>query len=575
MSTEFTVSVKSSAGDYTSLNAAVAGLANDLTAATILVFSISSATNPTIAAGDSVVGLTSAATGTCVLVNAANTQILIKAIVGTFQSGETVKKTTDVTKEVVLSNAGDSPIVGIQCFSFQDTTAVGPVTYTTDASHYLRIYAASGSEATIPYTTTRYRLEVGVAALSITPKFYRIENISIKFTSNAVVAIKQAIKSGSGSGGDQRITGCYVKGVMNGTNTSACYGIVSTVAESLKVVNCVVDGFTDTGSTSNTGVTCSAGSITCYNVLVINSAKGFNRAGTTLKCVNCFYDGGSSGNQVAFTSTTAGSDYNASNTGTASGNAHDRVSQTFTYINSGTGDYHLASADAGAKGFGTDLSADATYPFSVDIDRLTRVVPWDIGPTKAPVTASTATAAGAATATLTALRWRNPTIGSATGVSSVSTTALRWRNVVLTAPAGVASVTVNATRWRNPVRGAIAGIASVTLSALRWRNPVLGTGAGVATVTASLNRWRNVSTTTAASSTVVANISALRQFAALMASGLASVTALITAIVAAVTATYSGKYAPEHASAVTDLSGATGFAVEHASALNDLGLAGR
>ena len=74
----------------------------------------------------------------------------------------------------------------------------------------------------------------------------------------------------------------------------------------------------------------------------------------------------------------ADSNYNASTDATAPG-ANSRISQTFTYENAVGLDYHLDSIDAGAKDFGTDLSGDATYPITLDVDGTTRSGSWDIG----------------------------------------------------------------------------------------------------------------------------------------------------------------------------------------------------
>jgi len=71
----------------------------------------------------------------------------------------------------------------------------------------------------------------------------------------------------------------------------------------------------------------------------------------------------------------ASSDATADDTDTTG----NRINQTFTFVDAANDDYHLDSADAGAKGFGTDLSADADYPFDWDVDGDTRGTTWDIG----------------------------------------------------------------------------------------------------------------------------------------------------------------------------------------------------
>jgi four helix bundle suffix protein len=56
----------------------------------------------------------------------------------------------------------------------------------------------------------------------------------------------------------------------------------------------------------------------------------------------------------------------------------DRVSQTFSFLDSANDDYHLAAADAGARNYGSNLSTDSVLSFSTDIDGNGRSL-WDIG----------------------------------------------------------------------------------------------------------------------------------------------------------------------------------------------------
>ena len=61
----------------------------------------------------------------------------------------------------------------------------------------------------------------------------------------------------------------------------------------------------------------------------------------------------------------------------APGTALDNM--TVTFVDAANWDYHLSASDTSAKNAGTDLSGDATYPFSTDCDVATRSAPWDIG----------------------------------------------------------------------------------------------------------------------------------------------------------------------------------------------------
>lgn len=71
----------------------------------------------------------------------------------------------------------------------------------------------------------------------------------------------------------------------------------------------------------------------------------------------------------------------ASSDGTATtwGGTGNRANQTFTFADEVNDDFHLSASDAGARGYGTDLSGDSNYPISLDIDGETRSTPWDIG----------------------------------------------------------------------------------------------------------------------------------------------------------------------------------------------------
>lgn len=75
--------------------------------------------------------------------------------------------------------------------------------------------------------------------------------------------------------------------------------------------------------------------------------------------------------------------YNASSDATSTGTGA-RTNQTFTFVDSASRNYALSTSDAGAKGYGTDLSS----LFTTDIRQVTRVIPWDIGAYQVTTTAT-------------------------------------------------------------------------------------------------------------------------------------------------------------------------------------------
>ena len=396
MASEFTATVKSSGGDYTSLSGAEAGLQNDLTIATIKVLSISAASSPTLVAGDAVLGQTSAATGVCVLVNAARTQILIKTIaVASFQSGEIVQKVADATKTVTLSDAGDSPIVGIACYAMADTTAVTFDGWTTSATNYIRIYTPASERHDGKYNTSKYRIEItggSGAAIQVNEGFFRMEGLQV------LRSIATDVDWWCLSTGDPLDAGAALymnNNIFRASITASSRNrliIFNGLGSSTHTVyfwnNLIYDGV-DSGYTQTVLELSDRWTFYLYNNTFQNCAKGVgldnNSYGSTLpngKMKNCLFD---TINTPATGTFEAGTDYNATTaasmnyTVTGGGNSHDRLSQTFTFVNSGADDFHLTSSDAGAKDFGVDLSADANLAFSDDIDSETRSAPWDIG----------------------------------------------------------------------------------------------------------------------------------------------------------------------------------------------------
>ena len=108
-----------------------------------------------------------------------------------------------------------------------------------------------------------------------------------------------------------------------------------------------------------------------FNNTVFGATTGLDRVSGTMTSNNNLISAA-----TCFNGTQTQSN-NASTDATAVGTS-PRINQTFTFENSGVGDLRITAADAGAKGFGKDLSA-AAYPFSIDVVRTTRTVPWDVG----------------------------------------------------------------------------------------------------------------------------------------------------------------------------------------------------
>lgn len=138
-----------------------------------------------------------------------------------------------------------------------------------------------------------------------------------------------------------------------------------------KVINCLsID--CQTGYSNDFGLSGDVGEI--YNCTAAGGTYGFVE-NATMKVVNCLATGVSS---IGFVGTfAAGSNYNAEDDGNGAPGANSRSSQTFTFVNAASDDFHLASTDTGAKDFG--VADPDSGGFSDDIDGQTRSGSWDIG----------------------------------------------------------------------------------------------------------------------------------------------------------------------------------------------------
>jgi hypothetical protein len=140
-----------------------------------------------------------------------------------------------------------------------------------------------------------------------------------------------------------------------------------------RFVNCLFWDWRDTTGTGGIALDCAASTV--YNCGAYDCDKGYDAAGLSLvkntwamACGDGFvgtFLAGTTNNASDITSDAPGSN-------PSTGNA--------VFVNAAGDDYHLDSSDTVCKDKGVDLSGDATFAFSIDIDLATRSGTWDIGP---------------------------------------------------------------------------------------------------------------------------------------------------------------------------------------------------
>ncbi len=326
-----------------------------------------------------------------------------------------------------------------------DTTAVTIDGWTTSATDYIKIWtdpSESYRHAGKYPTGNKYRLETASGtSLLIDEAYTKLYGLPIK---NAV-ALQGCLTVGSSSTVTNFVGG-YLFLWQAGTSASWCvslsayytvnaifFNCIGLNASSYNHTNTICFGWIGSSTTSLT--------VTFYNCTAYGGYNGFavNSSNTnkTMVCKNCL-GAGSAGNEFSNPNSWGSSDYNASDDTTSPGGAHDHTEHTFSFVDSGNGDFHLQSSDAGAKDLG--VSDPGSGLFSDDIDGQTRSGSWDIGADEYVAAGTTreliAAIAGASSTPgigATSLRALLSAIAGASSTPGISATTLR---AILSAIAG-------------------------------------------------------------------------------------------------------------------------------------------
>lgn len=348
-------------------------------------------------------------------------------------------------------------IMEIECAAMTDTTAVTFAGWTTSSSFFVRVKAAAGAEAVMPFAVgagayTQQTASTSGGFFLNACDFMEVVGIQVDNTASGAGGTPRGFRiSIGGAGVTNLLDSCIVR--MSGTGAASKSAFfVTNSGGVVHINNCV-------------GYGCNVGqvfegvrSITARNCTAADSVTGYLRSGGTFTTINCLETNCTTGWSGTFTS----SDYNASEDTTAPG-SNSRVSQTFTFVDAGAGDWHLASGDAGAKGFGTDLSGEATYPFSDDIDGQSRGATWDIG-------ADQFVSSGTTVDLLPSPVRLSGTLAAATATSALAVGAASVRAAARLAPATaasdlaiVASAIRSATRVTPPTAASELAVVAATI----------------------------------------------------------------------------------------------------------------
>lgn len=286
---------------------------------------------------------------------------------------------------------GDSAILHIECSTFSgsaaDTAPVDVTGFTTDSTHYVRIYTAAGSRNAGTWDASKYRLEVANPAahvMLVRQEYTRIEGMQIRKTaSNANDQMVLSFVS------DSAANFFLSESIIRSAPADAFRGVGVWVADSdvtLYAWNNIVYGFPDVASVYNTGIMAEVGTSYSYSNTIIGGFYGaYTGVGATLNCKNSYFaetstDGSAASiaNAGTFNDTTCAVSDGDTDVGASLRNiAVDTT--TFTNVTGGSENFLLPGTGSPLYNVGTNGPDLTPLNFTTDITGLTRTSTWDIG----------------------------------------------------------------------------------------------------------------------------------------------------------------------------------------------------
>jgi hypothetical protein len=272
----------------------------------------------------------------------------------------------EVTANANLTAAGMNGILTISIegdwSGGADTAAVNVTGFTTNASYYVNIVTDAANKAGTVWSTSKYRYISG--GFNITSAYTRVTGLQIGNSLDYRECLKYV--------GGGIVDSCYIQGYVSGSTkrTVQCEAANSILSNS--IVNCKGQRGVNTSFVN---------SFYIYNCIIINSSLyGISvDSGYTIYVKNCYSGNNADADYYAAGTITYTTDYSEDGTGTTTTATFSTSSGAyFANVTAGSEDLAIGASSA-LIGVGTDLRADATWPFDYDIIGTTRGATWDVG----------------------------------------------------------------------------------------------------------------------------------------------------------------------------------------------------
>lgn len=293
-----------------------------------------------------------------------------------------------VTCSVADADGATTIALDITCTgsTADSTVTVFGAEFTTDATHRIRIRTAEGPTGP-KWDATKYRLTSSqgyTGTLSIGAALHvdfdlQVENTATLDNRPIGLVVGNYVN-------DVRITGGFYRTTStSGTTAGNVCGVAllptTNCTFRMRNATCVsADGL----GFRNQGPTTTGAKVYVYNCTIVNrSANAYtlldaaSPSGVEERFKNCILQG--PGSALYSVSYSAPDEKLTILTQDATGTT-GLTSKTLTFVDATNWDYHLASGDTDAIGAATDLSADSYWPFSTDGDGNSRPNgAWDVG----------------------------------------------------------------------------------------------------------------------------------------------------------------------------------------------------
>jgi hypothetical protein len=280
-------------------------------------------------------------------------------------------------------------MVKFLCHPFQDATWTVSTSWTTGASNFIEVEAVGSHGGA--WNTNIYRAHWAVSngvVVNIGAGIKAVlRGVQIYHTTTSGAALGLTL---NGDGTDVTLEECIIRGNWSTSTIGRGVGPAQVRANlRFRMRNCLIYGFRRSINVQMSG----GGNVAIYNTLAVHgadtgvyaSASGSNtsRLWNVVSIGRTTAEGPPGNDFLGWTSGAVGGTHgnNSSSDGTAVGsNPHTWVEPSF--VDESTGVFYPTASDTVTIGTGANLSADATYPFAVDMIGTSRPqgTDWDRGP---------------------------------------------------------------------------------------------------------------------------------------------------------------------------------------------------